>query len=1399
MRKRILSIVMTICMVLALLPMATIPASAATITVTDEASLNSAVSAAVDGDVVQLANDISLTTDPGNGPSIVITNNHSFTLDLNGHKLIKTGAYGAIWHQGSGELTIDDTSAGGTGEISSNANMRTTIAMGAGTLTVNAGTITNTTGFNAIADGYGPVGTINIKGGLLRGGIESAYGGTFNIYGGSTIQATRYGIRGNTTSNLVSTINIYGGRISATNYYGVEADNCATIHVYGAAVMQGGNWAMNKVPESISAGLVVKASTNYDGSNPVSEYNPANINSYKYVEYVSPPPTYDATISVNKNGSAWTDVANDKIVLSTSEADATTGQLTAAPAGGMFSFSNISATTVYVWAKNNAGTYVKTGSVSSSNNNPTVNYYDVTLTKGTGIESVAGDGTYLSGETASVSATLSDGYTWDKWSDNNTTLNRSITVSTKAALTANAALTAATAPTVTVTGAALSYGYSSGSVSVSATAPDGQTITGYQWYSNLTNSNTGGTAIADATSASYALATGKSVGTTEYYYCVVTSTRTDNSQTATATSDVATVTVGKADGSGSVNLDDWTYGGTAKVPVPASATNGTDHVSYSYEGTGSTSYPATTAVPTNAGTYKVTATFAAADSYQECSATDNFTIAKMSLTPVIGNVDGKQYDGTTAATGVISLTGVNGESPVATGTFVWTAAGAGTATVNATDIALTSDDVNKNYVISTNSLTNVTPANGTKILPKALDLSAQTVVYNGTTSITVADYATGVSSEKMNLTYTTAAKATGTYTYSATPGEGKFTLALSDPNYTVNTAGNLTVSTKALTIPAETVTYNGGTSFTQNITGANGEAVTITYTPYSKNAGSYSYASAPVEGKYTATLSDSVNYSIASGETLTVDPLAVVLTWDYSAPFTYDDTAKTVAATVSNKLGEDPLNLTYSNNSKTNAGSYTAEVTSLGNSNYTITGAANASKEWVIDKAPISFVVTDNSYHYDAVAHKATVVQTESQTPVIAIDKFAVTYKLSADSSAAADKTSAGVYDVIVTLSDDNFCFAGESDPAARSHKIGQLTISQNTVTALWKNMTTVYDGTAKAPILELVGLKTEDTDVKAQLKETKTDAGTYPVTAELTGTNSGNYTLTNSTGTFIIQRAPVSFTLTGNSVKKGESVNVIATPSVSGIAATLTYWQNGKQVAVPVETGSYDVYAEITNTNYRHMGGTDGTAQKIGVLTIYESSTPATYTVGFDANGGTGSTASMNTVQAGMIRILPESGFTNTGKTFAGWQYGSRIYQPGERFAQPASNVTLKALWNNSVYSIGGTVQEKDPAVKAANVVVTLMLGSRQIGQTVTGADGTYSFVDLVPGVYNLVANKDGVIQTILVTIEDKAVTDQTITMPAGNLNSVVEVKAGSPAIVVGDLEKALRIKRRRQVRLWN
>lgn len=87
-----------------------------------------------------------------------------------------------------------------------------------------------------------------------------------------------------------------------------------------------------------------------------------------------------------------------------------------------------------------------------------------------------------------------------------------------------------------VSGAELEHGYTEGAVSVSATAERLHTLS-YQWYVNSVDSNVGGTAVSGATASSYSLPTGKLANTSEYYYCVVTATRTDNGLSASVTTD----------------------------------------------------------------------------------------------------------------------------------------------------------------------------------------------------------------------------------------------------------------------------------------------------------------------------------------------------------------------------------------------------------------------------------------------------------------------------------------------------------------------------------------------------------------------------------------------------------------------------------------------------------------------------------------------------------------------------------------------------------------------------------------------------------------------------------------------------------------------------------------------
>ena len=90
-------------------------------------------------------------------------------------------------------------------------------------------------------------------------------------------------------------------------------------------------------------------------------------------------------------------------------------------------------------------------------------------------------------------------------------------------------------------------------LSIVASVFDGGTLS-YQWYSNNTNSNSGGTAITGATNSSYTIPT-TSEGTF-HYYCEVTNTNSSatGEKTATKTSSVATITVKSNKGDGGFNI-----------------------------------------------------------------------------------------------------------------------------------------------------------------------------------------------------------------------------------------------------------------------------------------------------------------------------------------------------------------------------------------------------------------------------------------------------------------------------------------------------------------------------------------------------------------------------------------------------------------------------------------------------------------------------------------------------------------------------------------------------------------------------------------------------------------------------------------------------------------------------
>lgn len=135
-----------------------------------------------------------------------------------------------------------------------------------------------------------------------------------------------------------------------------------------------------------------------------------------------------------------------------------------------------------------------------------------------------------------------------------------------------------------------------------------------------------------------------------------------------------------------------------------------------------------------------------------------FTISKAKLTPNVVSVESKIYDGTTTATGTISLTGaVDGEQPTATGAFTWTSANAGTTGVNVSDMVL-ANNWDKNYTLATTSFSGITAPAGATITKAILIPSIKTIDskhYDGTTNAAGTIQLSGVqNNENPEIEYT---------------------------------------------------------------------------------------------------------------------------------------------------------------------------------------------------------------------------------------------------------------------------------------------------------------------------------------------------------------------------------------------------------------------------------------------------------------------------------------------------------------------------------------------------------------------------------------------------------------------------------------------------------------------
>jgi len=221
------------------------------------------------------------------------------------------------------------------------------------------------------------------------------------------------------------------------------------------------------------------------------------------------------------------------------------------------------------------------------------------------------------------------------------------------------------------------------------------------------------------------------------------------------------------------------------------------------------------------------------------------------------------------------------------------------------------------------------------------------------------------------------------------------------------------------------------------------------------------------------------------------------------------------------------------------------------------------------------------------------------------------------------------------------------------------------------------------------------------------------------------------------------------------------------------TTWKSCAEGVTEIEgLGTYQVRLKATDTSF---------ASEIKEFTV-QAGPPLTVT--FDSQGGS-KVAHITDLSYNAVIGEPDDPIKDN-LTFVGWYTEPACVTAWDFTERITDNMTLYARWAEKTYSISGTVTDNNSNV--ANATVKLMQGNQRIASTTTNADGKYAFTAVPSGNYNVVVEKteSGTTKTmtILVPITDKDKDEQNLSLPNGNVNSVLDVKSNTPAVVVGGLD---------------
>ena len=531
---------------------------------------------------------------------------------------------------------------------------------------------------------------------------------------------------------------------------------------------------------------------------------------------------------------------------------------------------------------------------------------------------------------------------------------------------------------------------------------------------------------------------------------------------------------------------------------------------------------------------------------------------------------------------------------------------AGTYVFRVTSINDAYGNINPNYVIASDS-------GNVKEIAVAQRVATFTWGYNGdhsnATNFTydgsvreVSAYVSNARDNGITLTYSVIdrnIKNAGTYEFAVT--------SISDDNYTLSDSTKnktITISPKPLSfawyfdengdgifngsdVTASNFTYNKNVShivkaYATNL--ANGDTVTLTQPANNvvKDAGTYNFEISAYNTNYT--MSGASNVS----KTIIVNKQPVSVTWEGNERvIVYDGTAHEVVATVKGAIDGETIAFTYTggNNSFTNAGSHTAQITLADASNYTTSGV-NISTTLVIEpRRAVVYWDDETVFTYNKTQHylEANVLGVNSTV-------LAVSYPY------GNSLLNAGTKEVTVSISDTNHYIDDED-------KTCLLTVNQREVNIKWildnvlqesgynNAYSIVYDKIQHSLVPQVTGYNNEVVECTYGTS-TITNVGTLEVVVQL---NNSNYKLptsgafSQSVATLSITPAPVTVTWSDGDFKfDGNEHEIVATvKGINNEDVEFTYAGGNSFVAV----GEYAVMINLTNNNYTLLGNANASA----------------------------------------------------------------------------------------------------------------------------------------------------------------------------------------------------------------